>query len=108
MRFIGLRRWTVKPKRLILARLKRAVAITALGWRLRLDVRKTGRFDKTIEKGPSSGLMDSRRYRMEPIPTDHADEQELIPTVASRYFVSSKSSRPINILRISDVPPPIS
>lgn len=34
------------------------------------------------------------------------DEQELVPTVA--YFVSSKSSRPINILRISDVPPPIS
>jgi hypothetical protein len=41
----------------------RAVAIPALGWRLRVEPTQTRRFETTVTLGTPFGLMDSRRYR---------------------------------------------
>jgi len=41
----------------------RAVAIAALGWRLRAETRLIYRFEKTVESGTLQTSWDSRRYR---------------------------------------------
>jgi hypothetical protein len=50
----------VLPKRLVSPETQRAVAIRALGWRLRVELEQTFRFGQMIVSGAQKALSDSR------------------------------------------------